>query len=73
MTLARRQLARATRASALDQYVGRGDELREQWDSLDLSQQHAIVAAVVAHIVVGPGRRGYNRFDESRLRPVWRP
>jgi DNA invertase Pin-like site-specific DNA recombinase len=73
MTLARKQLAHATRASALDQYVGRGDELREQWDSLDLSQQHAIVEAVVAHIVVGPGRRGYNRFDESRLRPVWRP
>ena len=24
------------------------------------------------HVVVGPARRGYNRFDESRLTPVWR-
>jgi hypothetical protein len=47
--------------------------LRADWDSLDLSQQHAIVAAVVDSVVVGPARRGYNRFDESRLTPVWRP
>jgi len=24
------------------------------------------------HVVVGPGRRGYNRFDPARLEPVWR-
>jgi hypothetical protein len=56
----------------LDAYRGRGAELRESWGSLDLNQQHTIVAAVVDHVVVGPGRRGYNRFDESRLTPVWR-
>lgn len=42
-------------------------------DSLDLNQQHAIVAAVIDSVVVGPGRRGYNRFNESRLTPRWRP
>lgn len=70
---ARKQLAKASRASALDQYVGKGAELLRDWALLDLSQQHAIVAAVVERVVVGRGRRGYNRFDESRLTPVWRP
>ena len=73
MTATRKQLSRVTHASALDPFVGKGEELREQWGSLDLSQQHASVAAVLDHLVVGPARRGYNRFDESRLRPVWRP
>ena len=69
---ARKQLGKLTRTSVLDRYVGNADELRADWDALDLSQQHAIVAAVLDHVVVGPARRGYNRFDESRLTPVWR-
>ena len=73
LTAARRQLAKATHTNALSAYVGNGAGLRAEWDALDLSQQHAIVAAVVDSVVVGPARRGYNRFDESRLTPVWRP
>jgi DNA invertase Pin-like site-specific DNA recombinase len=71
-TAARRELAKASRSNVLDRYVGNGAGLRAEWDTLDLSQQHAIVAAVLDHVVVGPGRRGYNRFDESRLTPRWR-
>jgi site-specific DNA recombinase len=73
LSTARKQLAKATRTSLLESYVGNGAVLREQWRSLDLSQQHAIVSEVLDHVVVGPGRRGYNRFDESRLRAFWRP
>jgi site-specific DNA recombinase len=73
LTNARKQLSKVSRSSVLDRYVGNGQGLRAEWDSLDLSQQHAIVAAVVDSVVVGPARRGYNRFDESRLTPVWRP
>jgi len=73
LTDARKQLAKVSRSGVLDRYVGNGAGLRADWDSLDLSQQHAIVAAVVDSVVVGPARRGYNRFDESRLTPVWRP
>jgi site-specific DNA recombinase len=72
LTIARRQLAKVSRTNVLDGYVGNGEKLRAEWDSLDLSQQHAIVAAVVDVIVVGAARRGYNRFDESRLTPAWR-
>jgi DNA invertase Pin-like site-specific DNA recombinase len=73
LTDARKQLAKVSRSNVIDRYIGNGDGLRAEWDSLDLSQQHAIVAAVVASVVVGPARRGYNRFDESRLTPRWRP
>jgi hypothetical protein len=73
LTAARKQLAKVSRTNVLDGYVGNGEKLRAEWDSLDLSQQHALVATVVDSVVVGPARRGYNRFDESRLTPVWRP
>jgi site-specific DNA recombinase len=73
LTAARKQLAKVSRTNLLDGYVGNSDKLRAEWDALDLSQQHAIVATVVDSVVVGPARRGYNRFDESRLTPVWRP
>jgi site-specific DNA recombinase len=72
LTHARKQLQKVSRTNVLDGYVGNSDKLRAEWDSLDLSQQHAIVAAVVDVIVVGAGRPGYNRFDESRLTPAWR-
>ena len=39
---------------------------------LPLTRQHAIVAAVLDHIVVAPARRGYNRFDPDRFTPIWR-
>ncbi len=63
--LAYRACSIATSATATD-YAG-------DWESLDLSQQHAIVAALVDRVVVGPARRGYNRFDESRLTPALPP
>jgi hypothetical protein len=73
LTAARKQLAKVSRTNVLDGYIGNSDRLRAEWNSLDLSQQHAIVATVVDSVVVGPARPGYNRFDESRLTPVWRP
>jgi len=72
LTTAKRKLARLGRVSALDGHVGSASALRERWADLPLTKQRAIVAAVLDHIVVGPGRRGYNRFDPDRLRPVWR-
>jgi site-specific DNA recombinase len=73
LTHARTQLTKVSRTNVIGGYVGNSDKLRAEWDSLDLSQQHAIVAILFDKVVVGPGRQGYNRFDESRLTPVVRP
>ena len=72
LTIAKRKLARLGRVSVLDGHVGNGSALRERWADLPLSRQRAIIAAVLDHVVVGPGRRGLNRFDPGRLEPVWR-
>ena len=72
VTDARKRLARLNRTSALDGHVGNASDLRERWASLPLTRQHGIVAAVLDQLVVGPGRRGLNKFDESRFTPVWR-
>jgi len=69
ITDAQKQLQKAAQASTLDPFLGKGEELRAQWDALDLSQQHAIVAQVVDHVVVGPGRPGYKPLRPVRLRP----
>jgi site-specific DNA recombinase len=71
-TLAKKKLAALNRATALVPFIADAERVREQWQTMTLSRQHQIVAALLDHVVVGPARRGYNRFDESRLRPVWR-
>jgi DNA invertase Pin-like site-specific DNA recombinase len=72
LSAARKQLATITHTTVLDGFIGNADALNHAWDSLNLSRQRAILAAVLDHVIVGPARRGYNRFDESRLRPIWR-
>jgi site-specific DNA recombinase len=67
-----RQLSRATDTSALEGLPGSGAELRERWAGLNLTRQHAIVAAILDHAVIGPGKRGAKGLDPSRVQPVWR-
>lgn len=69
---AQKQLAKLSHSSALSDYVGDADLLRERWADLPLTGQHAVVAAVLDHLVVHPARRGYNRFNPDRFTPVWR-
>lgn len=72
LTLAKKRLAALNRTAALTPHIGDASALRERWRDLSLSKQAQIVEAVLDHVVVGPARRGYNRFDPSRLQPVWR-
>ena len=72
VTDAKKQLAKLSRTTALTGYVGNASVLRDRWPELPLTRQHAIVAAVLDHVVVGPGRRGFNGFDPGRFDPVWR-
>lgn len=70
--LARKRLGALNRTSVVAEHVGNADDLRRRWDGLTLSRQQQIVAAVLDHLDVGPGRPGLNRFDYTRLTPVWR-
>ena len=69
---AKRRLAAINRTTQLTPHLGNAQELRQQWEALTLSRQKEIVGALLQHVVVGPGRRGYNRFDPARLSAVWR-
>jgi site-specific DNA recombinase len=69
---AKKRLAAVNRTTTITPHLGNSDELREHWEEMTLSRQEQIVAALLEHVVVGPGRRGFNRFDRSRLQPVWR-
>jgi len=67
-----RRLARLTRSDALTGLVGHGAELRTKWTTLNLTRQHAIIAAVVDHIVIGPGTPGARGLDLNRVQPIWK-
>jgi site-specific DNA recombinase len=68
-----RRLSRMTRTDALAGIVGNGAALGQQWASLNLTRQHAIVKAVLDHIVISPAdRRGPRVVDPSRVDLVWR-
>lgn len=69
----RKTLARLTRHDALEDYIGRGESLREQWDTLTLSQQVAIIKAVLEYATIQPAsRRGLQGLDPERVVPAWR-
>ena len=72
LTLARKKLAQLNRQAVLVPFIGDAKRVREEWQGMTLSRQAEIVRALVDRVEVAPGRRGYNRFDYSRLRPVWR-
>lgn len=72
ITAAKKKLSRLSGTTALDGYVGNGEQLRAKWDGLDLARAKAIVAAVMDHAVIAPAIRGRNRFDEDRVTPVWK-
>jgi DNA invertase Pin-like site-specific DNA recombinase len=71
-TLARKRLAQLNRQAALVPFIGDAKRVRGEWKVMTLSRQAEIVRALVEYIEVAPGRPGYNRFDPTRLRPVWR-
>lgn len=69
----RRALAAANGRDQVVEYAGRGAELREAWDGLDLSRQVAVVKAVLAGATVTPAtQRGRRGFDPGRVVPDWR-
>ena len=46
-------------------------DYRALWPAMSLLQRQAVLRAVLDSVVLGPGRRGFNRFDATRLRINW--
>jgi DNA invertase Pin-like site-specific DNA recombinase len=69
---ARKQLATLNRITALDGYLGNASELRNEWPTMPLSRQAAIIAATLDHAVIASATPGRNTLDPSRITPVWR-
>lgn len=69
---ARKALSRQRGTTALDGFAGGCGALREAWDDLSLDRRRAIIGALVDRVNIGPGRRGYNRFDPDRVEVIWR-
>ena len=61
--------AKVSRTDVLDGYVGNGDELRARVGLARPQPAARDRRRRRRSVVVGPARRGYNRFDESRLTP----
>ena len=73
VTTNRRSLARLTQRDAIENYLGQGEALREQWEGLDLSRQAAIVKAVLDHaVILSATKPGRNGLDPDRVAPQWR-
>ena len=72
LTAAKKKLAALNRTTVLLPFIDDTKLLRDSWQTMTLSRQHQIVTAIVQYVEVRPAVRGRNRFDESRLHPVWR-
>lgn len=66
---ARRRIAADSGTTVLRDVAG---TLRAAWDAHGLDWRRAVIGAVIDTITIGPGRRGYNRFDPDRVDVTWR-
>lgn len=69
---ARRRMARANGSGRVRELAGFGAKLREAWEGESFDWRRAIVTTLVDTVTIGPGRRGLNRFDPSRVTIDWR-
>ncbi|WP_426118652.1 recombinase family protein [Kocuria sp. LHG3120] len=68
-----RELSRLTHPADAAEYIGHGAELREKWQTLNLSQQVAIIKAVLHKATIMPATKtGGHGLDPSRVVPEWR-
>ncbi len=68
----RRRISSSRGLRAVEDYLGRTGALAAAWEALNLNRRRAVITAVLDGVDIGPGRRGYNRFDPTRVRLTWR-
>jgi site-specific DNA recombinase len=64
-------LARRAQRSAVAGLPTAGEALDSWWEGAGLDQRRALVRLMIERVVVHPAVRGRNRFDSSRIEPVF--
>jgi hypothetical protein len=64
-----KRVERAQRALNLD---GLPNPLRSAWPILEMHRRRAVIGALVEAVVIGPGIKGLNRFDDRRVTIRWK-
>ncbi|WJR34217.1 recombinase family protein [Mycobacteroides immunogenum] len=72
ITKLRREIADTADTGPLAELAGQGSALRAQWDDLGLDRCHAIIRAVVDHVIIKPGQPGARGLDINRVQPHWK-
>lgn len=67
---AERALAQISSTPTLEGLAGRGAELRESWDSMNLGRQAAIIGTVLDYALVHPATVT-GHFTPDRVEPMW--
>lgn len=67
---ARKRLSKRRSTAVLDGVTSIGD-LRSAWPDLPPERRRAVLAEIVDQVVIGPARRGLNRFDDERVDVIW--
>lgn len=68
----KRRLAHRNGTGVLEQVAGAGALAQAAWDERGIDWRRALIGATIEDVTIGPGRRGYNRFDPSRVEIRWR-
>jgi DNA invertase Pin-like site-specific DNA recombinase len=69
---AKRSQAALNGGAALEAVEGQGAVLRGIWATLSLDRRRAVIGAVVDRVTITPAKRGFNRFDPTRVQVTWR-
>lgn len=68
----RERLAKGTNGKLVGRFAGRPGLLRDAWDGATLEWRRSLLAALVEHFEIRPGKPGRLPFDAERVYPVWK-
>lgn len=66
------RFARQTSKGAVEAFIGQGLILRKAWDERSLDWRRSLVAALLEHVEILPGKAGRLPFNPERVRLLWR-
>ncbi len=72
LTRNRTRLGNHQQFAVIASVASAGDAIQEQWDRRPLEWRHALVKAILDHVVIHPAKTGIKTFDADLVEPIWR-